>query len=162
MVFTWIYDLDYTLYQYQSNSRIFDYDNLKFDSNLKHKIKRLPGKKILFTNANLMHTLACVKKMSLKNTFHKVSCRELTGFKPEIQSYQILNQMCHIHPSDRCFFFEDTLDNLIESKNFGWITIYIGDDRRSLNFVRNNPELIDYAFPNISVALDYFYQQIAN
>ena len=67
MVLTWIYDLDLTLYSYPGSLENFDYHQMEFDSELKRKIQRLPGKKVLFTNGNLLHTLACIKKMKLQN-----------------------------------------------------------------------------------------------
>ena len=81
----WIFDLDYTLYQ-QRNNR-FNYNRLFHSNELNNKLKMLYGRKILFTNGNLMHTLRCIKIMKLEGIFHKVLCRELTGFKPDINSY---------------------------------------------------------------------------
>ena len=107
----WIYDLDFTLYGYDGNPDIdFKYHKILEFPNLKQKIKPLPGKKILFTNGNLLHTLACVKQLSLERVFHKVSCRELHGLKPDPKSYHILNKICKITPRDTCYSFEDTLN----------------------------------------------------
>ena len=39
MTNTWIYDLDYTLYEYHDNSYDFNYHKIIYDPNLKSKIK---------------------------------------------------------------------------------------------------------------------------
>lgn len=158
MAFTWIYDLDLTLYDYSGNMfRDFNYNNMIFNKELKKNIKRLPGKKVLFTNANLLHTLACIKKMKLERTFHKVSCRELTGFKPNIKSYVTLYKICDIELDDTCYFFEDTLENLETAKTFGWNTVYIGSDSKKIKMIENgDADYVDYVFHNITNALNYF------
>ena len=147
----WIFDLDYTLYQ-QPNVK-FSYDKLKYSPALNMKIKGLSGKKILFTNGNLFHTLKCVKIMKLEGLFNKVLCRELTGFKPNVNSYIKLYHYANINIDDTCYFFEDTIENLVEAKRFNWITILIGNYTEDIKIMY--PQ-IDFIFPNIQVALDYF------
>ena len=160
MKINWIFDLDYTLYHLHPQARQFDYNYLQYDPELKKKIQLLPGRKLLFTNANVWHTLKCVKMMRIEKTFHKVCCRELAGLKPDISSYIIFNRICQVQDKDISFFFEDTLENLIQAKNLGWRTVYIGNKPEYLNYARNNSHIINYAFPNISQALHYFNNNI--
>ncbi len=156
----WIYDLDLTLYEYHDkSSNNFQYDKIIGFPNLGETIKSLPGKKIMFTNGNLLHTMACVKQLNLKKVFHKVSCRELHGLKPNLNAYYILNYMCSIEPEDTSYFFEDTIDNLIVAKKFGWKTVYIEPNINTLTYVKNNVSEVDYAFLNIKDALEYFTNQ---
>ena len=158
MTVNWIYDLDLTLYKYQGNPNMseFNYDKIIKPDKLKETIKSLPGKKILFTNGNLLHTLACIKKLKLEGTFHKVACRELTGFKPDIKSYITLYNIGNMSMNDTCYFFEDTVSNLIAAKTLGWKTIYIGENS---HFVRKKYLEVDYGFPDILSALNYFQEQ---
>ena len=159
MVLTWIYDLDLTLYSYPGSLENFDYHQMEFDRELKRKIQRLPGKKVLFTNGNLLHTLACIKKMKLQNTFHKVSCRELTGFKPAMTAYLNLYDVANINLNDYCYFFEDTIDNLKPAKELGWTTVYIGKEPQIIELITKSiVGYVDYHFPDISSALEYFRQ----
>ena len=60
----WIFDLDYTLYQFPSHIK-FDYKLLKSDNQLEYFINNLPCKKILFTNGNTSHAILCLKKMNI-------------------------------------------------------------------------------------------------
>ena len=57
----WIYDLDFTLYQINSEQD-FDYNLLNYNPNLNNNIKSLKGKKVLFTNGNLLHTMGILYK----------------------------------------------------------------------------------------------------
>ena len=157
MKINWIFDLDYTLYHLHPEARQFNYDHLQYDPDLKRKIKSLPGRKLLFTNANVWHTLKCVKMMEIDKTFHKVCCRELTGLKPDILSYIQFNAICKVNDEDKSFFFEDTIENLIQAKSFGWLTVYIGNKPEYLIYAKNNPHIINFVFPDISQALAYFH-----
>ena len=62
----------------------------------------------------IFHTLKCVKIMKLEGLFNKVLCRELTGFKPNVNSYIKLYHYANINIDDTCYFFEDTIENLVE------------------------------------------------
>ena len=59
----------------------------------------------------------------------------------------------NINIDDTCYFFEDTIENLVEAKRFNWITILIGNYTEDIKI--RYPQ-IDFIFPNIQVALDYF------
>tara|TARA_Y200000002_G_C22396515_1_gene543766 strand:- start:92 stop:547 length:456 start_codon:yes stop_codon:yes gene_type:complete len=148
---TWIFDLDYTLYQQKNNN--FSYDRLYYSKELNRALKNLDGKKVLFTNGNLFHTLKCVKIMRLEKIFNKVLCRELTGFKPDINSYIKLYHLANVPLNEKCIFFEDTIDNLVQAKRFNWTTVLIGNFQ---NNIRERYSEIDYVFPNIIQALNYF------
>ena len=65
--------------------------------------------------------------------------------------------MNNINQEDKCVFFEDSVDNLIVAKDRGWITVLIGP-----NTTRNMHESVDFYFPNIYVALNYFNSKIDN
>ena len=147
----WIFDLDYTLYQQQCSR--FNYNELSHCIDMNNKIKKLQGKKILFTNGNLLHTLRCIKLMKLEGIFHKVLCREITGFKPDITSYIKLYHQANISIKEPCIFFEDTIENLIQSKRFNWTTVLIGNYKEDIK--QRHPQ-IDYIFADINLALDFF------
>lgn len=160
-MFNWIFDLDYTLYQMNHKDEKFDYGKLDFDPNLKLKIQMLPGRKLMFTNANVWHTVKCVKILSLEKTFHKVVCRELSGFKPNPSSFLNFIHITKINNHNNCFFFEDTISNLeMAKKMFGWQTVYIGGRSNDLNYARKNPHIINYVFSDITEALQYFQHQL--
>ena len=76
--------------------------------------------------------------MKLENVFHKISCRELTGFKPNINSYMRLFKIANLNFNEKTYFFEDTIENLLIAKNLGWITILISPNSNVRRNVKNN------------------------
>ena len=89
----------------------------------------------------------------MEKIFNKILCRELTGFKPDINSYIKLYHLANVPLNEDCIFFEDTIDNLVQAKRFHWTTVLIGDFPEE---VKNRYEEIDYLFPTILHALNYF------
>lgn len=155
MTVNWIFDLDNTLYDFiETNYERFNYNNLVYDNEKNNKLKKLKGKKIIFSNGNLLHVMACIRKMKLEKIFHKVSCRELHGLKPHYFSYISLYRIANIQKEDKCFFFDDLIENLVAAKNFGWFTILINPNLNKKDYINNKN--IDFYFPNINEALDYF------
>jgi len=148
----WIFDLDNTLYRIEPKK--FRYELLNSNYYLNNKIKNLVGKKVLYTNGNLNHTLNCMEIMEMNGLFHKICCREITGMKPYLNSYVSLYHQSKIGLNDTCYFFEDTPINLVQAKKFNWVTILISDES-SLNIKKKYPE-IDYIFPDIIDAINYF------
>ena len=148
----WIFDLDNTLYQGELNH----YRQLRNAKKLFALIKNLPGKKVLFTNGNGYHAKMCIKAMKLENLFEYIIHRDLIqDLKPSLSSYQKMINICNIKLEDQCIFFEDTAINLIKSKKFKWITVFISP------YTINNKN-VDYSFSNVYIALAYFYRLMNN
>ena len=161
MITNWIFDLDNTLYDYiSSEMRGFNYNHLKYEPNKIQKLKQLNGKRIIFSNGNLLHVMACIRKMKLERVFHKVSCRELHGMKPHFYSYVSLYKIANMNKKDRCIFFDDLIENLVGAKNFGWITVLINPNTKEKDYLQNKN--IDFYFPNINEALDFFLSNELN
>jgi len=153
----WIFDLDLTLYQLPIGES-FDYTRLRNDTQLKYLIKKLPFSRIMFTNGTVFHADTCIKKMNLQKCFHNVIARDsIQDLKPNQSAFQKFEVMNNINQEDKCVFFEDSIENLIAAKDRGWITVFIGP-----NTTRNMHESIDFYFPNIYVALNYFTSRIDN
>ena len=144
----WVFDIDNTLYQI--DKKVFKYELLRNDKKLNEKIKSLPSKKIIFTNATMFHAYICLQRIDILNCFNSIIHREnIKDLKPNLSAFKKMMILSNISLEDRCIFFDDNLINLIQAKNFGWITVYI------------NPRIIshqsiDYSFSNIHIALDYF------
>ena len=147
----WVFDLDLTLYQLNDNT--FSYEKMIFPRNLGVRLKNLPGRKVMFTNGNLLHSLRCINILNLKKVFHKVLCRELTGLKPAVNSYILAYHFSGMNQSEKTVFFEDTVINLEMSKKFGWITVLIKENPS--DYEKYNKR-VDFHFKNITEALNYF------
>ena len=148
----WIFDLDNTLYQ----GNLSNYDQLKPANQLVDLIKKLPGKKILFTNGTGDHAKMCINKMNMNHLFDFVIHRNLiSAMKPDFVAYYRMMNICNINKDDSCLFFEDSIVNLISAKKLGWKTVFIS------SYVINNNS-IDYNFSNVYKSLAYFHYLINN
>ena len=151
----WIFDLDYTLYQLPPNIQ-FDYVLLNKDPQLQYLLSMLPCYKIIYTNGTYGHGITCSQIMGIKDNFHKIIGRDNIGsMKPSLKSFQKFKQINKISETDKCVFFEDNIDNLVTAKSLGWITVYIGSKKPLSND-------IDFWFPNINLALNFFVNKIHN
>ena len=153
----WVFSLDLTLYEIHGN--IFSYKNIIKPDNLRENLKKLIGRKVMFTNGNLEHSLTCINLLNLKYVFHKVLCRELTGYKPSINSYIKAYHLTGMKQDEKTFFFEDTVVNLEMAKKFNWITVLI---KRNPSKDELNNKRVDYHFTNITDALEYFIENTVN
>ena len=151
----WVFDLDQTLYQIPL-SKGFSYNYLDSDSQLKYLLKKLPFYRLLFTNGTTFHADSCIKKMKLDSCFHNIIARDtIRDLKPNYGAFQKFEAINSITEEDKCVFFEDAVENLIVAKDKGWITVLITPNNRG-----NIHEHIDFYFPNIYVALNYFNSTI--
>ena len=147
----WVFDLDLTLYELKGSE--FSYNNIIRTPKLKEMIGNLPGRKVMFTNGNLQHSMACIHILNLRRAFHKVLCRELTGFKPSINSYIKAYHYSGMKQDEKTYFFEDTVVNLEMAKKFNWITVLI---KRNPTLYEKENKRVDYIFPDITIALKFF------
>ena len=149
----WIFDLDQTLYQLPCNVD-FNYKLLKKNDHLKYLLDSLPSTKIIFTNGTYNHAKVCLNKLDIMENFKSIFSRDkILTLKPEHNSYVRCMNLNNITNNDKCVFFDDLPDNLINAKSFGWITVLINRNRYI-------DEQIDFWFPNIYVSLNYFLFKI--
>lgn len=149
----WIFDLDYTLYDIPIDVN-FNYSLLKQDTQLSYLLEKLPFNKFIFTNGTFQHGMSCLQIMNILNNFDKIVARDtINDLKPNITSFKQFINLTNIKNKDKCIFFEDNIDNLMQAKNLGWITVLI-TKKHIIN------ENIDFQFPNIHVALNYFLSKI--
>ena len=149
----WVFDLDLTLYELKGN--FFSYENMVKQPKLRENIKKLKGRKILFTNGNLNHSVISIHKLGLVSVFHKILCRELTGLKPSINSYIKAYHYSGMKQDEKTIFFEDTVINLEMAKKFNWITVLI---KKNPSEIEISNKKVDFHFKNITEALKYFHK----
>lgn len=166
----WIFDMDDTIYRLKGE---FKYQKLKPDPELGSIISMLPGMKVLFTNGTNGHTRTVLKSMELNSVFDLILDRNTLGtVKPDPEAFKILIRLCSIKKDDTCYYFEDSIYNLIIGYSLGWQTILIGDHTPDFNdkllkvVIRQNGILvkksatINYSFRNIKLALMHFIKRL--
>lgn len=109
---------------------------LVYERGLRGLLRKLPGKKILFSNAPEHYARGVLQTMGLKDLFTDVFCVERTRFrpKPASQGFRILLRAHGIRP-ERAIMVEDDLDNLRTAKSLGMRTVWVTSASKSPPFV---------------------------
>ena len=106
-----------------------DISFLKKDLELSEELKKLEGKKIIFTNGSKKHALNVTQKIGIDHHFEDIfdiiDCDFIP--KPEIEPYQKLVKKHKIDPN-LCVFIEDIARNLKPAYEMGMKTVWIKND----------------------------------
>ena len=103
---------------------------------LRSLLKRLPGRKCVFTNAPRDYAIRVLEIMGIADCFELVFSVESTKFhaKPSVRGFQILLKTLQISP-ENCVMLEDNLPALMTAKRLGMKTIWVTKKRYKPNFV---------------------------
>ena len=102
---------------------------LKKDLKLSEELKKLDGKKFIFTNGSKKHALNVTKRIGIDHYFDDIFDIIDSEFvpKPAIQSYKKLVEKHKIDPK-LCGFVEDIARNLKPAYEMGMKTVWIEND----------------------------------
>jgi putative hydrolase of the HAD superfamily len=94
-------------------------------------LRRLPGKKIIFSNAPRHYTDAVLKLTGLERYFSSIYSVENVRFqpKPMLAGFRTLLRAEHLDPK-RCIMVEDSLPNLVSAKKLGMKTVWVSTGSR--------------------------------
>ena len=103
-----------------------DMDLLRPDADLRRQITSLPGRKIIFTNADAPYAERVLAARGLDNLFEDIFDihRMQHVPKPAVESYDNLCAQLDINPA-RALFVEDSVHNLLPAKALGMTTIWL-------------------------------------
>ena len=103
---------------------------------LRNLIRRLPGRKVVFTNAPMSYALRVLKLLGIHDMFETVFSVESTRFhpKPSVRGFRQLLHSIKAEPGD-CVMLEDNLPALMTAKRMGMRTVYISKKLRKPPFV---------------------------
>ncbi len=110
---------------------VHDVDLSFLDKNkdLENEIKKLDGKKIIFTNGSKAHALNVTKRIGIDKLFDGIfdirDCEFIP--KPSKEPYKKLVENYKIEPQ-YCIFFEDIARNLKPAYELGMKTVWIKND----------------------------------
>jgi putative hydrolase of the HAD superfamily len=106
---------------------------------LRWTLRRLPGKKIVFSNAPIHYSEAVLDILGIGDMFHDVFCIERTGYrpKPDASGFLRLLRDHRLNPAN-CVMVEDSLDNLRTAKRLGMRTVWIDATPRSPSWIDVN------------------------
>ena len=102
-----------------------------FEKALLHALKRLPGRKIIFSNAPRHYTEAILDITGLGRRFDAVYAVENLKFRPKPMpaGFRALLRAEHLDPR-QCIMVEDSLANLVTAKKLGMHTVLVSAGSR--------------------------------
>ena len=102
-------------------------DALAHDPDLVAALEQLPGRRVIFTNADDVHAVRVLKHLKLDHLFDEVFHIGSFGFRPKPDPEAFV-QMIADHAIDpaRTAFFEDAERNLAPAADLGMTTVLVG------------------------------------
>ena len=108
-------------HQFENLSRM-----VVFERGLKAMLQRLPGRKIIFSNAPRHYTEAILRLAGIRQAFDAVYSIEQLRFRPKPAISGFLRILRHERlDAKRCVMVEDSLTNLVTAKRLGIRTVWV-------------------------------------
>ena len=103
---------------------------------LRHVLKNLPGKKLVFSNAPQHYARAVLKLLRVDDLFDDVFAIENARYlpKPQLAGFVRLLRKHRLHPT-QCVMVEDSAENLYAAKRLGMRTVWVNTTPRSPAYV---------------------------
>jgi putative hydrolase of the HAD superfamily len=100
---------------------------------LRNAISALPGRKLIFTNADAPYAMRVLKARALDGVFEDIFDIHRMGHlpKPALPSYHALCTALDIVPH-RALFVEDSAHNLVPAKAIGMTTVWVNHDGQAV------------------------------
>ena len=107
-----------------------------FERPLRHALRRLPGRKIVFSNGPRHYAEAILDLTGLRHCFDAVYAVDNVRFqpKPMLAGFRALLRAERQDPR-RCIMVEDSLANLVSAKRLGMKTVWVSTGLRQSPFV---------------------------
>jgi len=93
---------------------------------LRATVRRLPGRKYVFSNSPVHYSRAVLRALSIADLFQDVFSIEQTRYRPKPDTYGFL-RLCrvnHLKPH-RCIMVEDSIENLRTASRLGMKTVLV-------------------------------------
>ncbi|TAL34315.1 MAG: pyrimidine 5'-nucleotidase [Phenylobacterium sp.] len=102
-------------------------DALAHDADLLSALERLPGRRLIFTNADDIHAERVLKHLGLGHLFDDVFHIGTADYepKPSLKAFERMGALHGIEPATTCFF-EDSERNLAPAHDLGMTTVLVG------------------------------------
>jgi putative hydrolase of the HAD superfamily len=99
---------------------------------LRHVLKALPGRKVVFSNAPQHYAQAVLKLLRVADLFDDVMAVEQTRFRPKPDSFGFLRLLQrHRVAAAQCVMVEDSVENLVAAKRLGMRTVWVNAGNKS-------------------------------
>ena len=99
---------------------------------LRHVLKALPGKKVVFSNAPQHYVHAVLKLLRVDDLFDDVMAVEHTRYRPKPDNFGFIRLLRrHRIRAAQCVMIEDSLENLHAAKRLGMRTVWVNSGNRN-------------------------------
>jgi putative hydrolase of the HAD superfamily len=103
---------------------------------LRHVLKNLPGRKVVFSNAPRHYAHAVLKLLRVEDMFDDVMAVEHTRYRPKPDSFGFMRLMKkHGVKAAQCVMVEDSLENLRTAKRLGMRTVWVNAGNKNAPYV---------------------------
>jgi putative hydrolase of the HAD superfamily len=111
---------------------------------LRAALERLPGRRLIFTNADADYAQRVLKARGIEDLFEGICDIRATGYtpKPQDAAYTVLIDRHSVDPT-RSLFVEDMARNLTPAKALGMTTLWLDNGSES-GHRDHQPERVDY------------------
>ncbi|MEM7828631.1 MAG: pyrimidine 5'-nucleotidase [Candidatus Aenigmatarchaeota archaeon] len=102
--------------------------HIKKDPRLKRLLKNINANRVIFTNGSENYARKVLKALGVEEFFSRIFDIEFCGYKPKPyrDSYEKVLRALDVDGS-QCIMVDDIEENLIAAKEFGILTILVGD-----------------------------------
>lgn len=109
-----------------------DMNVLEVDCRLVDGIARLPGRKLVFTNADTAYAGRVLDRLGLGAAFEAIHDIHAMDYqpKPDPRSYMLMCEALAVRP-ERALFVEDMARNLVPAKALGMTTVWVDNGAES-------------------------------
>ena len=107
-----------------------------FERGLAAMLRRLPGRKLVLSNAPRAYARAVLQLLGIEGQFDAVHSIECTGYRPK-PSLAAFHSLLRTHGliASRCVMVEDSRDNLRPAKRLGMKTVWVTREPRAPAYV---------------------------
>jgi putative hydrolase of the HAD superfamily len=107
-----------------------------FERGLAAMLRRLPGRKLVLSNAPRHYAAAVLKMIGVESCFDALHSIESAGYqpKPSLNAYRSLLRQ-HDLLASRCVMVEDSRENLHPAKRLGMKTVWVTREPRASAYV---------------------------
>ncbi len=103
---------------------------------LRHVLKALPGRKLVFSNAPQHYAHAVLKLLRIDGQFDDVIAVEQTRYRPKPDSFGFMRLLrLHRLKAAQCVMVEDSAENLQAAKRLGMRTVWVTAETRKPAYV---------------------------
>ena len=133
-----------------------DYSIVGPNYKLNDELKKLSGRKIIYTNANMQHALSVLDRLELSNFFDEIYDIKMANYipKPELTPYEQIITKYEINP-EKSSMFDDIAKNLVPAKKVGFTSVWI--DAGYENFsddIKSSKKFLDYTTTDLHLFLE--------